>query len=279
MPHNFREQADSGLLLFSPAKLNLFLRVTAKRPDGYHELLSLMQAINFGDSLSIKTSRIDSFTCSDSTLPMDGSNLVCLAVQLFRTKTQVSTPLSIHLEKRIPRQAGLGGGSSNAATTLWGLNALFNAGFSNDQLMEWGAELGPDVPFFFSTGRAFCQGRGEKVTSLPPVSQAFRLFHCPIGATTPEIFKHCTPFLIDFEEKTRLFNDFHYSNPNPPFNDLESITESLYPEVAEWKKSIPCAVTMTGSGSSYFTYDHDLALKKCENCVESVYRSFDSWYY
>lgn len=148
--------------LFSPAKINLFLRVVSKEPDGYHHLSSLFQAISLGDTLIMERASTDQLTCDHSFLPTDHSNLILKAIKLFRQRTGCEQAFKVHLIKRIPIQAGLGGGSSNAATTLWGCNQLAQTNLSDSTLMEWGTELGSDVSFFFSQGTAHCTGRGEK---------------------------------------------------------------------------------------------------------------------
>lgn len=148
------------IALFSPAKINLFLRVLGKRSDGYHEIASLFQAINLGDNLTFTLSEQDHLTCSDPHLPCDHTNLVIKAVHLFRKKTNLDTPVTIHLEKEIPSQAGLGGGSSNAATTLWALNALHNYPYTIGQLQIWSAEIGSDIPFFFLSGNSLLHRPG-----------------------------------------------------------------------------------------------------------------------
>src|ERR1700733_15970617 len=112
------------LTLLSPAKLNLFLRIVRRRPDGYHDLASLFQTVSLADTLHFSLSERDQLTCTDPALLTDHTNLVLKAVDLFRKKTGLSFGLKIHLEKHIPYQSGLGGGSSNAATTLWALNQL-----------------------------------------------------------------------------------------------------------------------------------------------------------
>ena len=137
---------------FSPAKVNIFFRTLAKRGDGYHDIASLYTAVDYGDFLDISFAEGDCFSCSNSCLKTDASNLVMRALAIFRQRLQNDAPVAIHLEKQIPMQTGLGGGSSNAATTLWGLNELFGYPFSLNALIEMGASLGSDVPFFFSSG-------------------------------------------------------------------------------------------------------------------------------
>ena len=160
------------LTLFSPAKINLYLHVIKKRTDGYHDISSLFQAIDLGDTLHFEWSNHepDKLTCTDPNLTTDSSNLIMKAVLLFRQKTDWHHPVSIHLEKRIPIQSGLGGGSSNAATTLWALNEKAGRPASIEQLQTWSAEIGSDIPFFFSEGTAHCLGRGEEVKSIPSIA-------------------------------------------------------------------------------------------------------------
>lgn len=126
------------LRLFSPAKINLFLHIVSKRSDGYHELSSLFQTITLGDRLTIELSDKDQLSCSDPQLPIDSTNLVLKATALFRKKTGLNPFFKIHLDKKIPIQAGLGGGSSNAATALWGCNLITKANLSSHTLKEWG---------------------------------------------------------------------------------------------------------------------------------------------
>ena len=134
---------------FSPAKLNLSFRILGKRLDGYHEIASLVSVINFGDTLTFETSSSDVLTCSDPSLPCGDSNLIARALHLFRARSSLSFGIKIHLDKRIPMQAGLGGGSSNAATTLWALNERMGRPYSLAELCFMGASLGSDVPLFF----------------------------------------------------------------------------------------------------------------------------------
>jgi 4-diphosphocytidyl-2-C-methyl-D-erythritol kinase len=116
------------MVLFSPCKINLFLRILRKRPDGFHDLASLFQAVGFGDTLELtplaESAEIDEFTCNMEGVPIDSTNLVLRAFELMRQKTGVSQYFSANLIKQVPAQAGLGGGSANAATAMWGANEL-----------------------------------------------------------------------------------------------------------------------------------------------------------
>jgi 4-diphosphocytidyl-2-C-methyl-D-erythritol kinase len=157
----------------TPAKINLFLNIRARRPDGFHEICSVMQAVRLWDRLDV-TPREDErrnifFSCNVPALdqsPKD--NLVVKAYRLFFEETgQPKLGLKVHLEKGIPLQAGLGGGSSDAAAMLIILNHLSHGGLSDDELRQLGAKLGSDVPFFISGGLALVTGRGETVEPLP----------------------------------------------------------------------------------------------------------------
>lgn len=141
------------LSLHSPAKINLFLRILHKRADAYHELASLFQTVDLSDILHLSLSETDSLVCSDKTLAVDSSNLIIKAANLFRKKTGIDQGLSVHLEKKIPMEAGLGGGSSNAATTLYGFNELCGRPATEAELISWASEIGSDVSFFFLKAR------------------------------------------------------------------------------------------------------------------------------
>ncbi len=144
--------------VFSPAKINLYLRIVGKRPDGYHELETVMMPLDFGDTMTFepRTSGIE-LICDDPRLPTDDTNLVVRAVKLVGTRGA-----KITLQKRTPLAAGLGGGSSNAATTLRALNR----GLSQTELHERAAQLGSDINFFLADGAALCRGRGERVEPI-----------------------------------------------------------------------------------------------------------------
>jgi len=245
-----------GLSLFSPAKVNLFLRVLGRRADGYHNLASLFQAVDLGDHLTFSLFPKDHLTCTDPTIPLDNSNLILKAANLFRQKTGLSFGLAAHLEKKIPMEAGLGGGSSNAATTLWALNELTDHPASEDELRTWAAELGADVAFFFSSGTAFCTGYGQHVRSLAPLSQTEPLYLVkpPEGLSTEHIFR-----LLDFatcssEDPEALLQNFLQGKPQY-LNDLEEPALRALPSLKSLKQKLLKdgfhTVAMTGSGTGF----------------------------
>ena len=151
----------------SPCKVNLLLNILGRRPDGFHELETLMHPVPLYDELSFARGpqRIQ-LTCNDASLPTDSRNLVYRAAELFLEKAQLREGVQLHLEKRVPLAAGLGGGSANAAVTLVGLNELFANPLSQEQLVPLAATLGSDVPFFLQDKPALATGRGEKISSL-----------------------------------------------------------------------------------------------------------------
>ncbi len=172
---------------FAPAKVNLALAVKGVRADGFHEIETLMCPVSVFDRLAIEL-REDGgleFTCDDETLPAGSDNLVVRAANLFCTEIGLQPHLRIALNKRIPHGAGLGGGSSNAATTLLALDVLFQTQLSQQTLISMGAELGSDVPFFICRSAAICRGRGEQVAPVPfPHTLPLLLIKPPFGVAT-----------------------------------------------------------------------------------------------
>jgi 4-diphosphocytidyl-2-C-methyl-D-erythritol kinase len=244
------------LSLYSPAKVNLFLRILYKRSDGYHELASLFQAIDLCDVLHFQLSDEDKLTCTDPSLPLDHSNLVNKAIDLFRRKTHIKNKISVHLEKNIPQQAGLGGGSSNAATTLWALNQLFDCAATEEELAQWGAEIGSDISFFLSHGTAYCKGRGEILHFLDPLpSMTFVIVKPAQGLATPQVYKTLNPETLLQRDPEEILNGFLNNKPTY-FNDLEIPAFKLIPDLLKLKHQLMESgfsdVLMSGSGTSFF---------------------------
>ena len=242
------------LTLYSPAKVNLFLRVLGRRPDGYHELASLFQIVDLCDTLQYELAPKDSLTCSDEAVPTDNSNLIIRAAELFRRKTGRDFGLKVHLEKRIPMNAGLGGGSSNAATTLWAINQLLGMPVTAEALKEWSAELGADVPFFFSLGTAYCTGRGDCFTPLPkPARQKLWLVKPEQGLQTPAIYRRYRSEEAEGRDPVELLES-HLKGVPEYCNDLEEPAFAIFPKLALIKERMLQAgfraVSMTGSGST-----------------------------
>lgn len=153
----------------APAKINLGLQILGKREDGFHDLISIFQTIDLYDCLTFKPASAGEtiFSCSDRALPQGKDNLVCRAVDIFREATGIEEGIEIHLKKHIPYGAGLGGGSSDAASVLLALNDLWCTEFDIKKLQDLGLQLGSDVPFFMQKGTALVQGRGERLCYIP----------------------------------------------------------------------------------------------------------------
>lgn len=179
--------------LFSPAKINLFLNVLSKRPDGYHEIQTLFERVGLGDILVLKKRNSGlRFRVTGLSVPKGPKNLALKAAVLLRQECGVKMGADITLKKRIPISAGLGGGSSNAASVLLGLNRLWRLKLSRKKLLEIGAKLGSDVPFFIlEEPYAFARGRGEILTPLRVGPKA--LWHClvkpPFGNSTKKAYQ------------------------------------------------------------------------------------------
>ena len=161
-------QHRQSLVVHSPAKLHLFLEVLGKRPDGYHEVRTVMQTVDLADELELEEATAISLTVEPPGAAPTEDNLVLRAARLLQQAAGSSGGASITLRKGIPIAAGLGGGSSDAAVTLLALSSLWGIGMSPDELMELGATLGSDVPFFLQgNGCTLATGRGERIVPLP----------------------------------------------------------------------------------------------------------------
>ncbi|HEV8052586.1 MAG TPA: 4-(cytidine 5'-diphospho)-2-C-methyl-D-erythritol kinase [Parachlamydiaceae bacterium] len=286
------------LSLQSPAKINFFLRILRKRPDGYHDLASLFQAIDLCDTMHFDLAENDAFTCSDPSLPTDATNLVSKARDLFRKKTGIKHCFSINLHKKIPQHAGLGGGSSNAATTLWALNNLCGKKATDKQLSDWGAEIGSDIPFFLSQGTAYCTGRGEILRGLAPLeNQTIWIVKPPIGLSTQRVYgqldiKDSNPEYVAKQilELESILPEFALSQRTKDetiyFNDLEEPAFKLAPQLGALKQKLEgygfSSVLMSGSGSSFFCVGGKDLLLNIPDCqtfkCQHINRDHSRWY-
>jgi 4-diphosphocytidyl-2-C-methyl-D-erythritol kinase len=273
------------MIFFSPAKINIFFRVVAKRRDGYHDIASLYSALDYGDFLDINISEEDSFSCSDARLKTDPSNLVIKALKIFRSKLQIDTPVAIHLEKNIPIQAGLGGGSSNAATTLWALNELFKRPLSLKDLIEIGAIIGSDVPFFFSSGNAYCHGRGEIFENAPPFTNETIWIAIPdfLRSSTPKVYGDCHPGEMSQVDPKDLLNQF-LENRWEPINDLQPAAFRQVPGLQAAYEKLQISfkhAALTGSGSAFYAIGKKTSsLPSSFNFImaKTISRESDDWY-
>jgi 4-diphosphocytidyl-2-C-methyl-D-erythritol kinase len=173
--------------LYAPAKINLSFKIKGRREDGFHEIETLMAPISLSDRLTIERGKSGvEFSCDDSSLPGGDENLVVRAARLFREATKIKEGVEIALEKKIPHGAGLGGGSSDAAATLLGLNQLFETHLGQKDLMQLAAKIGSDVSFFILGSAAICRGRGEIVEPATlPANFNLLLLKPDFGVPTP----------------------------------------------------------------------------------------------
>lgn len=245
----------SSLRLFSPAKVNLILKVFGKRPDGYHEIFTLMQRVSLFDTLYINIPLEEGIkiTTNHPQLVTDGGNLIYKAAKLFFNAIGIRPRAKIHLVKRIPIAAGLGGGSSNAASTLLGLNTLLKHPFSLDDLLKMAALLGSDVPFFLLKKPAIARGRGEKLSLISyPLPFWYVIISPPVNVSTAWAYKQV--------RLTRKKNQIKINRPQEVLehleNDLESAVVKSVKEVSEAKEILKRAgaryILMSGSGASVF---------------------------
>lgn len=246
--------------LKAPAKINLYLRVLGKRPDGYHEIDSMMQAIDLYDEIKLEKSDSVEIICDDPGIPLDDSNLAVKAAA--ELKKQFYFPgVKISLHKKIPYSAGLGGGSSDAAFVLRGLCRLYKLSPSPKELLGIASGIGSDVPFFLGSGQALVSGRGETVRPLElPTEYTIILVVPPLEISTAEVYgklrfsltKKIEPFLFKKRITVSRFN----SLLKRFCNDLEEIVLGEYPDLFEIKSLLRNSgavfSAMSGSGSAFF---------------------------
>lgn len=256
------EQRADAVVFWAPAKVNLFLEILGKRPDGYHELETLMVTVSLHDELEFKEESSGSIqlTCDDRELSTGPENLIHKAAELLRRRTGCARGARIGLTKRIPMAAGLAGGSSDAAATLAGLNRLWDLGLPPADLMVLGAELGSDVPFFFAGPAAWCTGRGEIITPLIPGTALDLVLICPPqGLSTAAVFRAVRvperPVSGDAVRRAFVAGDVAELGRSL-HNRLQAPAETLCPAVSEVRRRVealaPAGHQMSGSGTSYF---------------------------
>jgi 4-diphosphocytidyl-2-C-methyl-D-erythritol kinase len=269
----FSERHADAVIVRAPAKVNLFLEVLAKRPDGYHEIVSLMVAVSLYDTLEFKEEATGQvrLTCDLPSLSTGPKNLVCRAADVLRRHAGSTRGAAIRLTKRIPMAAGLAGGSTDAAATLAGLNQLWNLGLQANELAALGAKIGSDVPFFFSTPAAWCTGRGETTTPWPLGQPLHLVLVCPrMGLSTADVYRGVTiPERPESGEEIRqAAADGNMEEIGRQLhNRLQRSAEQLCPPIAAWQHRLAqlgaAGQLMSGSGTSLFALcrDHAEALR------------------
>jgi 4-diphosphocytidyl-2-C-methyl-D-erythritol kinase len=236
----------------APAKLNLFLHITGRRADGYHLLQSTFMLIDWHDTLHFELRAQSHISREDLLAPLPQDDLILRAARALQTLG--GTPLGAHIrvEKRVPAQAGMGGGSSDAASTLLALNRLWGLKLSLKQLTQIGLTLGADVPFFLNGHNAWVEGIGEQLTPLALPRAQFLVVKPPTGLLTQAIFS--APDLKR-DSNTAIITGFAANPFGFGRNDLQPVAQRLCPDVTQalsWLDSLGLKGRMTGSGSAVF---------------------------
>ena len=215
-----------SLHLTSPAKLNLFLHITGQRPDGYHLLQTVFQLLDYGDSMEFEISNDGkiSLQCAIEDLQLE-DNLVYRAARLLQDHSQCPTGAAITLQKTLPIGGGIGGGSSNAATTLLALNQLWDCQLTEDQLADLGIQLGADVPVFIRGRSAFAEGIGEILQAIDIPETYYLVIKPDCHVSTPQIFSHRQ---LTRDTSAITIAAFFEQGSH---NDCEDIVRQLYPEI------------------------------------------------
>ena len=251
--------------VWAPAKLNLFLEVVRRRSDGFHEIETLMVPVSLFDTLRFQTCESDELQVRKSGLyrgegisvPTGSDNLVCRAVDLLRNELGVDQCASIQLVKRIPSEAGLGGGSSDAAAAMIAANSAWQLGKSMPELAQLSSQLGSDIPFFFGGTPSVCTGRGEIVRPLDVPHFHAVIVKPDVGLATRDVYQR-----VDLESERRSVSDLMKLQGSLSgfasrlFNRLESAAESISPWIEKLRTIFSrlglVGHQLSGSGSSYF---------------------------
>ena len=256
----------SQLTVFSPAKINLFLRITGKRADGHHELETVMLPLDFGDQLVLQLRKTSiTLECDNPNLPVDDTNLALRAAKLLAEAAGVEKGVKISLQKRTPLAAGLGGGSSNAAAVLMGLNRLWKTELPAGKLNELAARMGSDINFFLAAGAAICRGRGEIVEPVEcKLSAAVLLVNPGFGISTKWAYENWSAMAGTLTGKPpevsllvrALAEDDLAALGRCLYNSLEAPSVRKYPVLRLLKETMTghgaAGVLMSGSGATVF---------------------------
>jgi len=246
----------------APAKLNLFLHITGRRADGYHDLQTLFQILDWGDELSFALNASGRIERLGNNTGVPEQDDICIrAAHLLKSRCGISQGVQITLHKRIPMGAGLGGGSSDAATVLSALNRLWCCGQSQQQLAELGLELGADVPVFVHGCSAWAEGRGEKLEAVALGQRHYLLVFPDVSIPTAEIFRH--PALKRDSKPVEMSPERF----KPGRNDCEAVVLQLYPQLRQLTRDLSRwgEPHMSGTGSTFY-----LSFETKKNAIEAA---------
>lgn len=277
---NYFDTAD-GFVIHSPAKVNLSLRVLHKRSDGYHELDTFFQELDWGDEIKFQASNSFVLEIDGPELPKDDRNLITRAAKALSRAAGHPLAGYLHLSKMIPMQGGLGGGSSNASITLLGLNRLWGLNWPKDRLLPIAAELGADCPFFLFGGLAHATGRGDAIKPLRGALKGTLVLLFPgFGVETTSVFAE-VKFPLTEVEKNVIFSPLVWTEEGGaylqvyPCNDLENIVFRRNPFLKSGRDRLielgAQVALLSGSGSTlYGVFDSDGAAIEAANKLSCV---------
>jgi 4-diphosphocytidyl-2-C-methyl-D-erythritol kinase len=243
------------------AKVNLTLEVLNRRPDGYHEISTVMHAVDLSDRLVLEDADVCALHTSAPGVPIDERNLALRAALMLREAAKVDRGVRITLDKRIPVAAGLGGGSTDAAAVLVGLNRLWDLGWSTESLQELAIGLGMDVPFFLQGGAAVGTGRGERLSPLGGSSMGLVLVNPRFPVSTAEMYAQVTPAQYSDGGRARqvvraLTTHRADRVASSLYNGLEPAARAAYPQIEQMRAALIAAgalgAVMSGSGPTVF---------------------------
>ncbi|MBR3604480.1 MAG: 4-(cytidine 5'-diphospho)-2-C-methyl-D-erythritol kinase [Candidatus Gastranaerophilales bacterium] len=256
---------------FAPAKINLSLDVIKKREDGYHELKMIMQTISLYDELDIEKNDIILLECNKKNIPVDKRNLVWKAAEEFFKYTKIKGGCKIYINKVIPDGAGLGGGSSDAATVLMVLNKIYETNLTKQELINIGVKIGADVPFFIIGGTCLAEGIGEKLTKIENKTNPYILVYKPdFSISTKWVYENLNLNNKPYYNIDEIVDDLSNNNKafaTKIFNYLEDVSIKKFNEIEHIKSLLKTngadGVLMSGSGSSVFGifFNENLAKK------------------
>ena len=270
--------------VLAPAKLNLFLHITGRRADGYHLLQSVFMLIDWCDTLHLDVKLDGTIQRIDLNTPLPEDDLIVRAARALQSASGTTLGAEIRIDKQIPAQAGMGGGSSDAASTLLALNKLWGLNWPVFKLLPLGLALGADVPFFLHGHNAWVEGIGEKISPVLVPPSRFVVIKPNAGIETARIFG--SPAL-ERATKTATIFDFAAQPYDFGRNDLQPVAQALCPEIEmalQWLQSFGLKPRMTGSGSAVFaqlpehtvvdTPPHNWQVQICRNMVSHPLREW-----
>jgi len=283
------ESVGEGCLrILAPAKINLFLEVLGERPDGYHNIETLVQEVNLFDEITLKVAEGLSLTVEGYSLPEGRGNLMMRAARLLQRDSGTSLGARMSLVKRIPVGAGLGGGSSDAAAALAGLNILWGLNYPRGALLSLASRIGSDVCFFFYGHTAICRGRGEIVEPVQEKRRFLYLLVCPeIEISTGMVYRELKKDLTEKRLSANFYMETYMGSGSAEvgrhyFNRLERTAQRLFPELRALKGRLArtgCqGIGLSGSGGTYFlSFINDKRRKEAREVLkaEGIERVFE----